>query len=133
MTPPPPLPAGSGTRGAFFSPAPRWPRRRKDLTLYYGDALRRLTPSSPPHRPPPGAVLGEQEELAQQWAQLLDYSLGQGAQKVYAIEDNKIMLVSEAHWEEVRDFIASQGEHVFRTEGAGFAGLRLRGGADGEV
>ncbi len=71
-------------------------------------------------------------ELAQQWAQLLDYSLGGGA-KVYAIADDMIMLVSEAHWEEVCDFVASQGEHVFRTEGTGFEGLRLRGGADGEV
>ena len=73
--------------------------------------------------------------LAQQWAELLDYSLRgeQGGAKVYVIEDDKIMLVSEARWEEARDFVASRGEHVLRTEGTGFEGLRLRGGADGEV
>ena len=64
---------------------------------------------------------------------MLDYALGPDTQKVYALESDRLMVVSDTRWGEVRDFIATQGKYVLRLEGAGFDGLRLGGGADGEV
>ena len=51
---------------------------------------------------------------------------------MYALERDKLAVVSDTRWGEVRDFVATQGEYILRLEGKGFDGLRLGGGADGE-